>query len=550
MTRTLLPGALLLALVLLASTALASWRGYAGQEPDNQYDADGRFMFLDAPEGDRDHVYLNVFATFEGGLGFGSSTLGSRMEPTPQVEFDAVLGVWADCNHDGYIGFADGAMREYRAELSAEAGFPVDAALCPELPDKPAYQGQVHNDGSWITEMIPIGTAKPKLNARYLQDADARIWGDNLAPVTPDAPPQPDGCAQTSYTLAPGEAHHTGGLLHHADCLDGNAPSHAHQRVVALEPALGAVPDPQSLYTGGPADAKTFGDDEGAQRSFVSGEQDCSAQPVLGVQAVADALAARWPSSTGAPYPFTPGQFDGSGVRAPRVPTVSPGGNVPGTVNETVEESPLDDCKASDDSGHDFYGLVESGSQVATDHKTHAQLNFRFLQFNNRYGCDGASHYACGTPNDAGMPEIANYVGLATSGDYWYGGGYLPATPDLVGATGVDRATFALSPDVSPADVWTFHGLVTLGDVRTPGSGTYGDPWCTSGIGRNAGTQHGWECDPAQWTGTPVGETYNLRDVDCYDNTVVSARSGASPTGADVGARSVPATTQAAHGCW
>ena len=86
---------------------------------------------------------------------------------------------------------------------------------------------------------------------------------------------------------------------------------------------------------------------------------------------------------------------------------------------------------------------------------------------------------------------------------------------------------------------------------------------CTSGIGETSGVQFGWDCNPADWnldgaTGQKlddaalrgnVGDAYTLRDVDCYDNTVLGGGSSANPTHQDVGARSVFLLSDPAHGC-
>jgi hypothetical protein len=102
-------------------------------------------------------------------------------------------------------------------------------------------------------------------------------------------------------------------------------------------------------------------------------------------------------------------------------------------------------------------------------------------------------------------------------------------------------------------------------DVSTPGSvGTYGDVFCVNGIGRNAGVANGWQCDPNRWYLDPVtgagpapgsvlalvGNPFELRDADCYDTTLMGARSTLNPTHADVGPRAAAPLADATHGCW
>src|SRR5581483_6922875 len=117
--------------------------------------------------------------------------------------------------------------------------------------------------------------------------------------------------------------------------------------------------------------------------------------------------------------------------------TANPNGGVAGTVNDTHEASPADDCDPSDDSGNDFYGAIETGQVggTSTSGRQTAELaQWTFTQFNNRYGCTGATIQACGMPNDFGVPGVDSYVPLLGNTEQWESNNVIPGS---FGGTGV-----------------------------------------------------------------------------------------------------------------
>src|SRR5439155_20516801 len=135
------------------------------------------------------------------GVGYWGACVGPSVSPnvgalgtaTPLDPYTpmAVLGVWKDCNEDGYIGYGDQGLLEYRSELLA-----LSSSVCPprSTPIDPTT-GRVpydwfpsHNDGSWVRELLPIGwdrqglsiTGQPyDLNIYDINDSGARVWADD-----------------------------------------------------------------------------------------------------------------------------------------------------------------------------------------------------------------------------------------------------------------------------------------------------------------------------------------------------------------------------------
>jgi hypothetical protein len=133
-----------------------------------------------------------------------------------------------------------------------------------------------------------------------------------------------------------------------------------------------------------------------------------------------------------------------------------------------------------------------------------------------------------------------------------------PRTPPTLGVHAMDRNDFWDDNTdvihVPSVGYITFYALVSPGAVtayglQLPGmTGTYGAEACGS---TRTGVLHNWSCDPTTWwrdpTGkdisprdsrtlgpgpdgrgvlidTRIGDTYNMRDVDCYDQTVQALR--------------------------
>src|SRR5581483_6180786 len=376
--------ALAFAVAMLAPSAVAAWYSYGAQEPSTSFDATQGYMWTDGPDPadcgatascEVHRVYFNAFpvqaAAIKGqtALNPNDAMLGSRMEPVGTLGFKAWLGQWTDCNHDGYIGLADGALREYRDVASAAAGFPVDQDICPSLDDNnPANAGFVHYNavGGWVTEMIYIGDTAPTAgsHSRDLTDPKAVVWADFGAPVAPDgdvAPPSDGACSQATYQPGEGESRTMGRLLRHLDCVDGSAPTVAYNLLANNDPTgtvAGNVPAPRSFYTnggpldgvspGGPGEACPGGAPEpcDGSNSFVYGEIDCSHNyetPVLATIPGQDTGIGDPTSDNGDSIKTSDRDVGGdTGVPMLGVPPhTNPQGGAVATLNETAAEGSL-----------------------------------------------------------------------------------------------------------------------------------------------------------------------------------------------------------------
>ena len=112
-------GAVVLVVLLLSTPlALASWRAAGEQEPSTAHDRNDGWMFADPDTSDARRVYFQGFASnipTETNTNVALVQGGTR-SPAWNLPV-AYFGVWKDCNADGYIGFGEQALFEYRQEL-------------------------------------------------------------------------------------------------------------------------------------------------------------------------------------------------------------------------------------------------------------------------------------------------------------------------------------------------------------------------------------------------------------------------------------------------
>lgn len=190
--RRCLPIAIALVVLTVAPVGAAGWRAMGGLEPDTAQDAGGMFSEPDTTIDGR-RVYFHGFeAVASTALNPNVATIGSRLAPAPAAHHRALLGVWKDCNLDGYVGQAESAILDYRAELL------LDVTLCPPMPGATT---PVHNDGRWVNELLMIGMVDPcereldsirtavcpgvtafANNERVLYSSDTYVWADLGAP--------------------------------------------------------------------------------------------------------------------------------------------------------------------------------------------------------------------------------------------------------------------------------------------------------------------------------------------------------------------------------
>ena len=524
------------ALLLTVPVGVAQWSAYGSYEPSSSYDTSS-FMFQTAPQTPGKRVYFNAYTmTYEGtATGYtvnpNVAALRTRNE-APASEFhEAVLGVWTDCNLDGYIGLGEGAVREYHAAL-----LPANSPCTPVTGTPNGYPAATkpHNYNGYVTELIPIVRDASVRDVRRYANESVMVWGDFN---------RPDDLPKGSCTLAPqtrGTFQSTGGVLNFVDCRV--------DVLGAFNTAVGAVGDPAGLAFTDASDARsgplgqvgTFGSEDtqyspanawdcsGGSESFLFRSGDViNDTPLAGVEEgqEEDVRDTIWSIHNVGVYPVSTNPVGNT-----QNPTV------PALVNSTSEGA-SGDCDTSNDRGDDFYGArcvlycvgEADFNGVDANNKREADWNF---------GPTGASRggapvsVAPGGAGNGGMDE-SNY-GLSlggpagarwTSDSVWLS----KPGPSLV------KADLGGGVDLADAYYLSFYAyippvLTDLGLQLPGGTGKYGSAQCglsTSGINR------GWNCDANEWYVNPdgtriddedgtlarVGKTYNLRDVDCYDGS-------------------------------
>ena len=466
------PLLILAILALLVPTAASTWRAGGTHEPDTSYDTP-TWMFQDPPPAGANRIYFNAMALT------GTSTsvspnvalLETQNEPPAAERHMALLGVWKDCNGDGYVGSAEQGLREYSSTLL------TTTSVCPSAPGG-------HNSGGWVVEFFFIGrTGGP----RIYSDAQAMVWGDYHRP---DEKPTFRSCALTPFPR--GTTQSTGGLIAYGECR-------MEQRIgfefmENFNTVVDAIGDPLGLrfedesdpFSSPVGQVQTFGSDDGANTpAYV---WDCESPGT----------------------PVGPAQVYRPDPRLGDAPPTS--WTIPAFYNTTMEGVYPDECDPSDDRTGGFY-QEDDFLGVDPNNKTQADWNFQFAAGNRNLPVIGA--------NDGGL-GWGGHTG-------WYGDSlYLSKTgPNLVRAS-LDSVTPA-------GAYWlTFYAHVgptttARGFTTTTGTGIYGSWHCGT---QTTGIHNGWNCDPSTWylnlDGTSVtppypyaypGQAYEFRDVDCYDGS-------------------------------
>ena len=564
---------LLTALVVVAfltvPLAQADWKGRGTHEPDTLQDRAGGFMFPDpdwSPDPDKRQVYFNVQPYQDRvAVSPNSGELGSAIMPYP-TRAHALLGVWKDCNQDGYIGMPEGFFMWYPSQLL------IDTSICP--PQNVNYLNNnrevVWNDGGWVREWITIGPDFPgdqgaePANDTYIfnvADEEARIWGDfglSTEGAFPTCPLTP---------LPRGTWESTGGFLRYADCHIGWQATSTFDAVVT---ALGQedlsfrdAPKERPDQSQSPLNVQhPYGDPHGqpAVSAF-----DCSQDPVMvddpvGPVVVPDPtggeLGAPWDPETNEWEAANLGGEDGkiNVTNTPRgVPVLNPSGSIAASVNETLEGA-AGDCDGSEGTGRNseiVYDLQVADHEGVTGPRARTDFSFDYVEpsygvpYSPGTGCLVPGRPVTCHPDDSKILGTGNEIaGRSTpvlvyghhrhDSDGWFGNpGYTSS-----------RNPYFNKETLQPwgATYITWYAYVSPLTGLLPGaSGTYGSDHCSGG----APTTGLWQCDPDQWHRGPNGEdlwdpdgngfswlakvgfAYNLRDVDCYDHSPARALGGA-----------------------
>lgn len=529
-------------LVLMLPVTAAGWHAAGSSEPDTPYDHPG-VMWQEAPT-TPGRVYFNAYSMARTaatatswsllGVNPNSPLVESRVEPPGMEYHEAILGVWLDCDGDGYIGKAEGALREYSAMLLE------DPTICPPvLGDPMVWDGASHNYNGWVTELIPIARNMHANDTRRYVDTKAAVWGDFHRPDEVGSirscalAPQPRGTYQSS-----------GGALDYIDCRAPVLESFNVVVGVAGDPLGLRFADEDRGNSGALGRIATFGTEDEAHSPVRV--WDCSADPAF---RAGDTLNETAPGHDAA---LTPGQRTTLYAVHDTIvyaPASSPIGNtqdptVPALVNHTFEGAD-GDCDTSNDRGEDFYGnwatfYVGEEDFNGVDPRDKRQANWNFNHTNTSRGRPAT----CVAENQA-MPRTCSPTGSLAAGGAGADDGNHGV--NLVNPSGVRWVspsiwatktgpalvrTTAGSPALAGAYWLTFYAYVgeetiSRGLQLPGGGGKYADWHC--GLA-TSGTPRGWNCDASLWYLNPdgskmpddgflarPGQPYNLRDVDCYD---------------------------------
>lgn len=550
-----------LALLVTAPGSVATWGVHGSVEPSTSWDV--RSLMFDDPPTAPGRVYFNVVEN-EGATGVNPNAQPTTRVGAHQPSYGAYLGEWVDCNRDGYIGMADGAVLEYRSELL------FDTFSCPP--------GLENNKDGWAYELRWIAPASSAPHPgtdtyvvpRLLDDPEALVWGDL---GEPGATPERGTCAVAP--IPRGTTSSTGGLVRYADCFGGR-----------MVEATVRGNDPTGALLDQHAPLSTFGDPETGQTGMLEKESgrpafttwDCSEpqaievgdptggslsgvvldspSPLLngkkGVEGVAEVVVFQREGDGKARFraSFTE---NGSYAYFPSpAPAVDPDGSLYDGANET-EFGIVEHCDPHRDAVPDFKQstLLQAYPEPEADHSgvdlAEGRRRSDFV-FDFKHNVWSNQESGTITQGAIGAPAIGDVFGHAMPQDggvaiaRFTGGGFGPGWDAQLVDTVPAQVGIREDLEVSAARYVTFYAhvgdAITDRGIATPGgSSVYGAEACG---GAEDGLVNGWDCDPDHWwtppysgemprnpnsgvgIGVKPGQDYELRDVDCADDTVLT----------------------------
>jgi len=513
---------------ITAPLAAAEWKAFGGYEPDSRYD-DADFNHLLKPsehqaEGKANPLYFNAYLMGRPGFGGGALNPNNAITKSQATFYTsnmwhALLGLWTDCNGDGYVGIAETAAREYRSELLTAA----QLAACPSA-HKIETKAAGRTVGILIVEFITVAKEGNGIqDSRSIVDPDAMIWGDVGKPF-----PNPGDvefytpelrCAGGTTAGPKGSWEKTGSALNNLECSTGR------RGIAVWNTVVPTVLGEQYRFTGEHydqpghpvAEREFFGNDD-RKNTYVAWA-NCDAGPVVDLKPLGSDRA-------------------GHGPRPPRSnPQVNTNGNFAGTFNDTYE-SAIQNCKTqaqgdpSKDYDREFYEFIECASV-----KCGLKRGKVYADYNLIYREMSRSAIPCGPATqsqDCGIPALNGILGSSTFGanSFW------SATDGAGGPSSTYNTRDLAEGKLTRASYYTFYanvGANTLARGDTPGGASeYGAAFCGSGGYEQTGATQfhfGWDCNKHNWNkggdGTITfafaapGQPYQFRDVDCFDGTLV-----------------------------
>jgi len=538
-----------LVVLLLSPGAAASWSGMGSYEPSTRVDETSGRMFLGADtspvkDGVR-KVYFNAFAAEQPtSLNPNLGTTQSRMELEPNVHYNALFGVWKDCNADGYVGLGDNALIEYRSELL------LDTHICPRQTSGIAF-----NDGQWVNELLMLAQPDPcvwqspiprdcstgeafRMDSRVIYVNDTAVWGDLGKPA--------EDLTTKECSIRPlprGTTSGTGALVGYADCYA------EHDLVTAFD-NVDRVVDPTNslgLYFEDPDSPQSS-----TSRLNVHFPVNLYGNPTTGHAGVIEQDAhddafTMWDCAPNTAPDYEELRLDPFHPTPTR--TLNPQVHDPtGSYWDSaigLEEAVQGDCDPrTNNTLRANYRNIELESQHTSDSsqpRSRTDIVFFFTDPGQGTG-DGPTDDSLGTtttPRDLGLGHARN-----STGPMWTAAStYVARGPLLLRANaktpvrGASYETFYAR--VSPSDILRL-GLV----LPNPAPATYGQGACGSAIGPGMPSARGWVCDPTLWwrstegndvrpcysggpekgaqpVGQVVGTYYQMLDLDCVDGRVL-----------------------------
>lgn len=507
--------AFLLTAGALVPAAAAGWKYRGMNEPDTDRDVNDGLMFQTPDQAaGPPKVYFNGFAheslTW---INPNAAAAGSRMQPgVDAIDMSALLGLWKDCNRDGYIGNSELGLFEYRSELLIETDLcprtPVPAnctstgtpATAPACPTPYPF-----NDGGWVREFIWIGNRLSPVNPTYVNVPGTAVWFDFGRPED-----QPGTTCPLLGSMSPRS---TGAMLEWGDCFTrfrGVDTLNQAQDISGLPVGGWDKSDVEesdaTLNLDNPAWVPLYGEDgQGWSGAFGRDNQEAGTRP--------DRAVTVWDCQGDASAP------DAS-------PQVNPSGSVYEPANETYNIATKNgDCK------------TEGTTTTSNNALPWPNLNGEAESTNAFQGKDAVSDYMVWTAGNRKQvpaqvpigPFAPHDLGLAverdldTVGSSWKANTRFTMDPQFV-----DRGTLTLST----ARYLTFYAsLGSTSGLNLPASVvmTYGGHACDAG---ETGISDGWNCDGQAWKDRCVlddvlasqciivRKAYNLRDIDCWDGQV------------------------------
>lgn len=537
------------AFLILLSPAVSAepWMFAGSHEPDNPtYDTPG-FMWQSPPPAGAKRVYFGVFSYISdvGSLG-GNPNVGAlqtQIEIPSDEYHEALLGVWTDCNGDGYVGMAETAVREYPDQLL------LDKSRCPANPTgSPNSWNGANNYRGLVTELIPIAREPTARDSRVYRDDAAKVWGDFHRP---DERPFQRSCSLSPQSR--GTYQTTGGFMNWVDCRV--------DVIGTMNVVADNTGDPLGIRYNDPDNAAQAGHPLHMETAGTEDEShspvrvwDCSRPYVIrsgdelnesGLGPVTADETGGGPSHNVALFNPAPGLGN---TNDPTVPALL------NHTNEGLEGENLGDensgCDSSDDRGADFYGArcavlcvgEADFNGVDPNNKHEADWNFGFVT-SNRGGAPVSLLGPVGGPGNSGWNE--GDLGTGWGGSRWVSDSRWLSKPGPgVLRTDLDDPSDP-SVSVAPAYWLTFYahlgGATLARGFAIPGQTGYYGSWHCGTL--TSGTPNGWNCDPDTWYVNPdgtlipdddnelarLGETYQLRDVDCYDGSLGDTGLGVEP---------------------